>query len=45
MEPGRERERKGGGDEELNMGRREREMYFKLETQVRVNRRRDRKPE
>ena len=44
MEPGREREkreREGGG--ELNRGRREGEIYFKLGTQVRVNRRRDRK--
>ena len=41
----REREKGRGGDGELNMGRREGEMYFKLETQVRVNRRRDRKPD
>ena len=44
--PGREREReREGGDGKLNMGRREGEMYFKLETQVRVIRRRDRKPD
>ena len=45
MEPGERERDKRRGDEELNMGRREGEMYFKLETQVRVNRRRDRKPD
>ena len=39
----RERDKRGVGGGELNMGRREGEIYFKLETQVRVNRRRDRK--
>ena len=38
-----EREKKERGDGELNMGRREGEIHFKLGTQVRVNRRRDRK--
>ena len=38
----REREKRGG-DGELNMGRREGEIYLKLGTQVRGNRRRDRK--
>ena len=38
VEPGGEREERGDG--ELNMGRRG-EIYFKLGTQVRGNRRRD----
>ena len=42
MEPGREREkRERRGDGELNMRRREGEIYFKLGTQMRVIRRRD----
>ena len=37
----REREREKGGNGKLNMGRREGAIYFKLGTQVSVNRRRD----